>query len=506
MTSKLEQTAFDLFTQLREEIGEAECLKIHPNKYQQAFIADTGAEKFAFGGNRSGKTLTLIYILFLMSCGLYAPRGKKSKKRYQVWLSSLDANMTKQVIVPLLRKVIPQAWLRVNENRNWAKINSSFGISIKIDFKSADSGREKYQGASVDLVGLDEEHPEDIYKECLMRVLDCGGQVLTTMTPLKGMTWIYDYSRQHFNITLPTAANPILKQADIDMLTAGFTEKEKRMRLLGEFVDLNGSAFLDADDRNYVERCVDSAIKRYSWKDDDKFIADEAGEYHVYRERKDKAGKVFIVSCDPATGSGQDYTVIDVWENSEKLEHIAQFRSNTTKLPQIPKIIKHIAEEYNHATVNIDRTGGTGEGVLQALVDTGYYNISGRENLERFTTQDKVGFTFTTHNRNIATIELRKRIQNRTIVMRSKQGYQELSLYRYDLKKGGYDHPRQSNDDCIMSAVIATMTARLLPISQVVESKKRKFFSFIEGGMTWNDLMAYEQKIENQRADSEDYD
>ncbi len=496
------EQALKIFTQLQEEIGEADCLKISPNKYQQAFIMDNGAEKFAFGGNRSGKTLTLIYIIFLMACGLYTPRGKKPKKKYNIWLSSLDANMTKQVIVPLLRKIIPSAWLKINENRNWAKINSSFGINIKIDFKSADSGREKYQGASVDLVGLDEEHPEDIYKECLMRILDCQGQILTTMTPLMGMTWIYDYSRRHFNITLPTTANPILKQADIDMLTAGFTEKEKRMRLLGEFVDLNGSAFLDADDRTYAERCVDSPIKRFTWRDE-KFVEDETGEFQIFRERKEKAGKIFIVSCDPATGSGQDYTVVDVWENSEKLEHIAQFRSNTTKLPQIPKIIKNIAETYNRAMVNIDRTGGTGEGVLQGLIDLGYYNISGRENMDKFTTQDKVGFTFTTHNRNIATIELRKRIQNRTIVMRSKQGYQELALYRYDLKKGGYDHPRQSNDDCIMSAVIATMTARLLPMSQVVESKKHKFFSFIDGGLTWNDLMVREKKLEEQ---SEEFD
>ena len=124
--------------------------------------------------------------------------------------------------------------------------------------------------------------------------------------------------------------------------------------------------------------------------------------------------------------------------------------------------------------------------------------------MEKFTTHDKVGFTFTTHNRNIATIELRKRIQNRTIVLRSKQGYQELSLYRYDLKKGGYDHPRQSNDDCIMSAVIATMTARLLPLSQVAERNKQKWFSFIDG-ITFAELEAREKAIEAKADDEYDF-
>lgn len=495
--------AYDHFRQLREEVGEAECLKIEPNKYQRKFINDNGAEKFAFGGNRSGKTLTLIYIIFLLSCGLYTPRGKKRKKKYNVWISSLDANLTKQVIVPLMRKIIPYGWLKINENRNWAKINSSFGVSVKIDFKSADAGREKYQGASVDLIGLDEEHPEEIYKECLMRILDCQGQILTTMTPLMGMTWIYQYSRNKFNITLPTNANPILRQADIDLLTAGFTEKEKKMRLEGLFVDLNGSAFLDSDDRLFVERCITSPIIKRAWSNGE-FKDDTFGDLHIYRTYSNLSGKVFIVTCDPATGSGQDYTVIDVWENSNKLLHVCQFRSNNTKLPEIPRIIKVLAEEYNHAVVNIDRTGGTGEGVLQSLIDIGYYNISGRENLEKFTTQDKLGFTFTTYNRNIATIEFRKRIQNRTIMMHSRQVFQELSVYRYDLKAMRYDHPGHGNDDCIMSAVLAVMTARLQPMSQNIIEEKFKYFSFVNG-VTWKDLQDREDKIENNLLIDEDF-
>ncbi len=495
--------AYERFRELHEEIGEAECLKIRPNKYQQAFIDDAGRQKFAFGGNRSGKTLTAIYIVFLMACGLYTPCNNKPKKKYKVWISSLDANLTKQVIIPLLRKIIPQSWLKINENRNWALINSSFGVRISIDFKSADAGREKYQGASVDFIDLDEEHPEDIYKECLMRILDTNGQIVTTMTPLQGMTWVWEYSQRHFNITFPTNANPILKEKDIEELSAGFTDKEKRMRLFGEFVDLNGAQFLDTDDKNFVMRCVESPEKRYSLNGQN-FVPDETGEYLVYRHHTDKRGKVYIMSCDPATGSGQDYTVIDIFENGEKLFHIAQFRSNTTRLPEIPKIMKFLAEEYNNATVNIDRTGGTGEGVLQSLIDLGYYNISGREKFDRFSTDDKVGFTFTPQNRNIATVELRKRIQNRTIILRSKQAYQELLLYRYDIKAQRYDHPRHSNDDTIMSAVLAVMASRLLPISSVVAERRQKFFSYVDG-ITFKELMEMEDKLEEKQPSDDEF-
>src|SRR5438270_11829819 len=50
--------------------------------------------------------------------------------------------------------------------------------------KSADSGREKFQGASVDLVWIDEEPDVSIYDECWQRTTDCGGFILCTLTPL----------------------------------------------------------------------------------------------------------------------------------------------------------------------------------------------------------------------------------------------------------------------------------------------------------------------------------
>ena len=55
-----------------------------------------------------------------------------------------------------------------------------------------DQGRDKFQGASLDFVWFDEEPPYDIYQECRMRVLDREGEIFGTMTPLKGLTWVYN--------------------------------------------------------------------------------------------------------------------------------------------------------------------------------------------------------------------------------------------------------------------------------------------------------------------------
>lgn len=61
------------------------------------------------------------------------------------------------------------------------------GESI-LGFKSYDQGREKFQGATLDLVWLDEEPDEDIYEESLTRTNATSGMIMLTFTPLKGVS------------------------------------------------------------------------------------------------------------------------------------------------------------------------------------------------------------------------------------------------------------------------------------------------------------------------------
>jgi phage terminase large subunit-like protein len=65
----------------------------------------------------------------------------------------------------------------------------SGGIS-SIQLKAYEQGRESYQGASCHWIHLDEEPPEDIYVECLMRLTTTHGIIYMTATPLLGLTKI----------------------------------------------------------------------------------------------------------------------------------------------------------------------------------------------------------------------------------------------------------------------------------------------------------------------------
>ncbi len=61
------------------------------------------------------------------------------------------------------------------------------GLST-LGFKSYDQGRQKWQGATLDFVGFDEEPDEEIYIEGKTRTNATGGIVWLTFTPLKGMS------------------------------------------------------------------------------------------------------------------------------------------------------------------------------------------------------------------------------------------------------------------------------------------------------------------------------
>lgn len=65
--------------------------------------------------------------------------------------------------------------------------HKSGGIS-QLTFKSYDQRREAFQGTEQDGILLDEEPPEDIYTECLLRTMTNNGMLMLTFTPLMGMS------------------------------------------------------------------------------------------------------------------------------------------------------------------------------------------------------------------------------------------------------------------------------------------------------------------------------
>lgn len=62
------------------------------------------------------------------------------------------------------------------------------GKMSELKFRSYDQGRKIFQGFELDLFWADEEVPQDVYAEALIRTMTTGGLCMITFTPLSGLT------------------------------------------------------------------------------------------------------------------------------------------------------------------------------------------------------------------------------------------------------------------------------------------------------------------------------
>lgn len=76
------------------------------------------------------------------------------------------------------------------------EVKHKSGNVSNLGFKSYDQNVQAFYGTAKDGVWLDEECPEIIYNECLIRTMTTGGIVFVTFTPLHGLTpFIVNFSK-----------------------------------------------------------------------------------------------------------------------------------------------------------------------------------------------------------------------------------------------------------------------------------------------------------------------
>ena len=128
------------------------------------------------------------------------------------------------------------------------------GGTVYITGNSYDQDLDKFSGTSRHFVHFDEEPPKDIFTECFLRTVDVGGSMWITMTPVEGMTWIYDdiyepgliHQRESTEvITVDMTENPYLSQGEIQALVNSLDAEDREARVHGKFVRLGGLIYKD---------------------------------------------------------------------------------------------------------------------------------------------------------------------------------------------------------------------------------------------------------------------
>lgn len=231
---------------------------------QLNFHKCTKRNRWVFGGNRSGKTECGAVETVWLARGIHPFKENKARNG---WVVSLSQQVQRDVAQSKVLSYLKKDWISdivmISGKKSSADqgvidsiyVKNVFGSISKIGFKSCDQGREKFQGASLDYVWFDEEPPEDIYLECKMRVLDKCGEIFGTMTPLKGLTWVYNtiylndkHDEDIWYEHMQWEDNPYLSKNEIEKFSASLSTDELESRKYGNFTSGTGLVYNEFDE------------------------------------------------------------------------------------------------------------------------------------------------------------------------------------------------------------------------------------------------------------------
>ena len=300
---------------------------------QLAFHRCMKRNRWVFGGNRSGKT----------ECGaveaVWLARGnhpyRENRPSVFGWVVSLSMQVQRDVAQKKVLRYLRPDWIADIVMLSGRKdspetgvvdqiiVKNVFGGTSVIGFKSCDQGREKFQGSSLDFVWFDEEPPADIYEECLMRVIDREGDIFGTMTPLKGLTFIYEeiYLNRRKNPEIwyefmEWADNPFLSRKEIELLERTLDETTLQARRYGRFATREGLVYPEFEESVHV---IPAFPVPPAWQDTISIDPGLKNPLSAHWYCTDFDGNVYVVAEHYAAGRDVDFHASAIREISQRL-------------------------------------------------------------------------------------------------------------------------------------------------------------------------------------------
>lgn len=225
------------------------------------------------GGNRSGKTEEGVFIDVAWALGKEYFRGEPAWEYVKdlpipeppnnIWIVGLDYGVLKNVIwwEKLRQGRAHPSFLPRDPEVVTKVVDGEFQVYFTngsiITGKSADAGRDKFQGASVDLIHIDEECEVAVFDECYQRTADCAGKILLTLTPLVDVAsgvrtpWVFDLYEEMKQgrkdtvfVKLDVLKNPFVPSEEkTKLLDKWAGHFEEGARLYGDFIQRSGLVY-----------------------------------------------------------------------------------------------------------------------------------------------------------------------------------------------------------------------------------------------------------------------
>jgi phage terminase large subunit-like protein len=271
----IEDALKELTMGLKQQSTRPNIYGYKPHTKQELFHKSEAKKKLYIGGNRSGKTTGSVVedIWWLMG---NHPYRKTPEGQIRGRIVAVDFNQgVQKIVLPEVARWIPPSALK---NGSW---EDSYNKELRtltlengnfVEFMSYDQDTDKFAGTSRHFIHYDEEPPRHVFNECNARLVDTNGSYWISMTPVEGMTWIYDTiyvpgteggDKSIFVIEADMLDNPHISKEAAESFLSGLDDAERKAREHGNFVQLGGRVYKNFSRTTHV---VPSMVPDKSWE------------------------------------------------------------------------------------------------------------------------------------------------------------------------------------------------------------------------------------------------
>ena len=226
------------------------------------------------GGNRSGKSEAGAMVAAAVAIGSADPGVSRwireneldpdsfNKEPGRICCVSLTSNESIRVQRPKINQFLPAGTYWKNQFGGGEAVAQLPNGGVVL-FKTIDQGARSFQADAWDLCWFDED-PEDqaCFNEARMRLVDKRGFCYVTMTPLRGLTWIWErFVRDSEPNTMCQwihgEDNPYIPRDELETLLRSYGPHERAARARGEFTVLEGRVYPDWGRHKHVVEDVE---------------------------------------------------------------------------------------------------------------------------------------------------------------------------------------------------------------------------------------------------------
>lgn len=276
--------AFGLLAEgVRKQASHPDMYGYKPHIKQSCFHESEDHLRLYVGGNRAGKTHGGVIEDLWWALGKHPfLETPEPPIRGRVIVTDFTIGL-KEIMLPKFKALCRPGDLKGGSwdtayNKEDRKI--TFKNESEIQFLSYEQDLNKFAGSSQHFIHFDEEPPKDIYNESHARVIDTDGKMWLTMTPVDGITWVYDdiyepvqtaadrediikqaehvgpvYRSPGLEITVvevATEENPYVGEKARERFFKTLSVEERAARSQGQFVSAGGKVFPNFSKETHV--------------------------------------------------------------------------------------------------------------------------------------------------------------------------------------------------------------------------------------------------------------